>query len=31
VERANREEIEAYLTAKKADYERLAAEMGQLA
>ncbi len=28
---ANREEIEAYLTAEKADYERLAAEMGQLA
>ena len=28
---ANREEIEAYLTAEKVDYERLAAEMGQLA
>jgi len=28
---ANREEIEAYLTAEKADYQRLAAEMGQLA
>ncbi|CAA9241326.1 hypothetical protein AVDCRST_MAG92-1526 [uncultured Coleofasciculus sp.] len=27
---ANKEEIEAYLTAEKADYERLAAEMGQL-
>lgn len=28
---ANREEIEAYLTAEKADYELLAAEIGQLA
>jgi uncharacterized protein (DUF433 family) len=28
---ANREEIEVYLSAEKADYERLAAEMGQLA
>ncbi len=28
---ANREEIEAYLMAEKANYERLAAEMGQLA
>ncbi len=28
---ANREEIEAYLTAERADYERLAAEMGGLA
>ena len=28
---ANREEIEAYLSAEKADYEGLAAEMAQLA
>lgn len=28
---ANRAEIEAYLVAEKAEYERLAAEMGQLA
>lgn len=28
---ANREEIEAYLTTEKVDYERLAGEMGQLA
>jgi uncharacterized protein (DUF433 family) len=28
---ANPEEIENYLAAEKADYERLAAEMGQLA
>ena len=27
---ANREEIEGYLAAEKLDYERLAAEMGQL-
>ncbi|MDJ0734251.1 MAG: DUF433 domain-containing protein [Nostocaceae cyanobacterium] len=26
---ANREEIEAYLAAEKADYQRLATEMGQ--
>lgn len=28
---ANKSEIETYLIAEKADYERLAAEMGQLA
>jgi hypothetical protein len=28
---ANPEEIETYLAAEKADYERLAVEMGQLA
>jgi hypothetical protein len=28
---ANREEIEAYLSAEKAEYQRLAAEMGRLA